>query len=538
MSKRTLPASSHRTIIVVAAAGLILFAPARPRADEPESPASPASPASPESDERRVGLSLFFGDGQMAPIQLVGNPQRFIQEIDIVATAPSSKTDQGIEPVVNGAEMARLDWSGIHQVEEDWRAPGDGTYTRQRFYRGARWMTRRSTFRVVPIGPNGKAIGSPLVADAGTDDKWREDDDGFVRRFVARQTATGCPAINDCTGATYTAQALVQLRDALHPEDRARTIPAATESLRLEWSEDEVNHRTVAVSRIKRRESPTGYGFQITLDPINQPANGQFYQPGETVHIRVTFLDGEGNRLHPPGSLPTYGQFVRGEIASGLRYYDAFRISPTLYYALKHRESNIIVTLSGPSDRVRAGSTVSGNNLFDPVATIATTGVDGWTGMARGLPPFSVSIGGLFYPPLWETPVSDVVSFPIPNDAQPGTYVAAIKARRDFGGEALNRATTIDLQIGSSAKTVFTLKTIACTTCHAQLAGLQHVLHGITDRRACYACHMPLSFEPDSPIDIRVHTIHDRSKRFPGNVHDCLTCHLTQPSQPARGLLP
>ena len=47
-----------------------------------------------------------------------------------------------------------------------------------------------------------------------------------------------------------------------------------------------------------------------------------------------------------------------------------------------------------------------------------------------------------------------------------------------------------------------------------------------------------LAIEFDNVLDIRVHTIHDRSERFGADVRQCSICHLTPPSGPARGLLP
>src|SRR4029453_5106404 len=105
-----------------------------------------------------------------------------------------------------------------------------------------------------------------------------------------------------------------------------------------------------------------------------------YFAPGDTVHLRVTFRDGQGNRLHPLGSLPTYGEFVRGEIASGLRYYDGFRLFPTTYYALKHRESNLLLTPSGPTDRLKTPTQpVQVTEFFVPQATIATPAADGYS---------------------------------------------------------------------------------------------------------------------------------------------------------------
>src|SRR5262245_66646206 len=83
-----------------------------------------------------VGLSLFFQNGVMAPLSLVGDAPRYPQEIDILVTIPGPD-DRGIEPLVQNSEFSSLDWRGVEMVEEDWRPAGDGTFIRQRFYRGA-----------------------------------------------------------------------------------------------------------------------------------------------------------------------------------------------------------------------------------------------------------------------------------------------------------------------------------------------------------------------------------------------------------------
>src|SRR5262245_59522535 len=101
-------------------------------------------PASASPPEAAVGLSLFFRDGAMAPVTLVGDARRYLQEVDIVATTAVTSTDQGIAPLLQHPEFARLNWQGVHLVEEDWRPEADGTWTLQRFYRGAHWMEQPS----------------------------------------------------------------------------------------------------------------------------------------------------------------------------------------------------------------------------------------------------------------------------------------------------------------------------------------------------------------------------------------------------------
>lgn len=176
--------------------------------------------------------------------------------------------------------------------------------------------------------------------------------------------------------------------------------------------------------------------------------------------------------------------------------------------------------------------------FFGPQVPFATTAVDGFTAVAQTVPPTAIVFGGLSDPSLWSLPVSDVVTFTIPADAEAGTYVAAVKARRDFAGEALNRGATLDIQVGQTTPTVFTPRT-TCTSCHSGArTGFDTLLHGIDDRRACFGCHASLGIEFDNALDIRVHTIHDRSNRFEADIHDCGVCHLTPPSGPQRGVLP
>src|SRR5438270_6460932 len=61
-------------------------------------------------DEAPVGLSLFFREGAIAPITLVGNPPRYLQEIDIVSSA-MTPTDQGVEPLIASGALGNLDWT-------------------------------------------------------------------------------------------------------------------------------------------------------------------------------------------------------------------------------------------------------------------------------------------------------------------------------------------------------------------------------------------------------------------------------------------
>ncbi len=207
-------------------------------------------------------------------------------------------------------------------------------------------MDEPSRLKLVALDQNGIEVGKPWVVHAGRDDKQRPGDDHFVRRFVARQSAFGCVSVGDCSGASFVSEALVQLRDALDPHDDAQRVPAAAATLRLTWNRLPAAAYEVPVTQQSDCNAPA-YGFDVSLEDIGSPANHHYYVPGEQVSLRVTFRDGEGNRLHPVGQLPSYGEFVTGQVHSGLRYLD-LSVQTRLYYALKHRESNLLAVCPDP----------------------------------------------------------------------------------------------------------------------------------------------------------------------------------------------
>jgi hypothetical protein len=394
-------------------------------------------------------------------------------------------------------------------------------------------MDQPSAFLVVPMDDHRNAVGAPLFADAGFDGQSLPSDSGFVRRFVARQVASPCDAVGDCSGATsYIAEGLVQFRDALRPDAGAHPIPAEATQLGLLWTAEPEHFRFAPVVHTQRRDAQWGYGFEPALTITNPPANGQYYVPGEVLFLQMSFTDGEGNRFFAPGQMPTYKDFEADDIPSGLRYYDGFREVLELYWALKHREGNFLVDVAGPVDQLRYAA-VSQPGLFDlfgPQTTFADATLDGFTSIATLQPPALSEL-----PPGDVNPVSDTVHFVLPTNAKPGTYVAIFKARRDYGGEALNRVAEVELQVGQaqpSPPTQFT--TGHCEDCHQGRSAFGDILHGVSDRRTCFGCHPQLGFEPDHALDCRVHTIHTRSHRFPADPYQCATCHLQQPTGPAR----
>ncbi len=486
-------------------------------------------------DHEPVGLSLFFQNGNADTLRLTKGPRRYIQELDIIERVAGA-VDEGIDPIMSSAATPSLDWSGVSLAEELWIPGLDGTFTRERYYRGAKWMEAKSSFVLTPRDHRGRRAGPQLQFDVGNDNRWRSSDDAFVRRFSARQVAVGCPGVNDCSGATYIAEALIQGRNAIRGNQHARPISPRAVRFDLKWSAQPAVTRSVLVEQRSRSQETLGYGLQVELQEVGAPVNAQYYEPGDELTLQVTFRDGDGNRLHPVGSLPTLLQVLSGDDDSGIRYLDP--TFPTrLYYAFKHRESTLIAGISGPLDALQAPETiVDPFTFFLPQTQFAFADVDGYTSVVQTIPSAAVVFGGLQDPGLWQTPVTDTLTFVVPADALPGTYVAVVKGRREYRGEALNRGATFQFQVGQTATSVFT-PTTQCSSCHGQPAtSLGTVLHGIDDRATCYTCHSSLAIEIDNRLDYRVHRVHALSDRYPGSVNTCSTCHTTPPTGPALGL--
>ena len=248
-----------------------------------------------------VGLSLWFEDGEVRfrdeskkTVDLYENFPRYIDELDITATVVTA-TDQGIEPLKHSGDMASLDWRGIQLVDEDWRPEAmtdPPTYTRSRFYRNAKWMNGNSTFLLTPVDDRGRVVGVPILTLGGQDDKWRNSDDAFIRRFDARQVTPGCRAIGDCSNATtFMAQGLMQIRDAMHSAQRAEYIGRHQEAQALPVGAALGPARsTCAAGRTTPRSTATASFRSSSGLP---PANGQ-YRARRRVDFRVTYRDGAG----------------------------------------------------------------------------------------------------------------------------------------------------------------------------------------------------------------------------------------------------
>ena len=481
-----------------------------------------------------IGLALEIDNGTGVPLAVEAGREFYVEQLDVRASLATT-VDEGVAGLAATGDFAAVPWDGVALAD---REPGglpnpDGTWVRRSFYRGAQWMELPSTFVVTPVDAAGRPVAAPVTVRAGADDRRDPGDSFFVRRLRAIQWGNDCPTPTDCTGATkFEEEALIELRHAL---STAQTIRFTSEvaALTVRWSMKAGEPWTIPVTQVE--EPRYAYGFRMDVEPLTPPGPDGSYAPGTEISFRLTLRDGEGNRLHPQGSLPTYEEVIFGLNEPGIQYYRAFFDPSTTYYRRKHRERMLMVHLIGPAQDVQPIRTIAELEQFlgpDDTLTVGLPARDGVYSEVQTIPASNDLFGGAFNPAGggWQAPVPDVFTFHLPPDAQPGTYYLSAKGRRTYLGQDVPLTETIELQVGTPARTEPALGTGGCNTCHTGPSSLAKVLHGNANRAACAGCHVPLAFELEGPIAVRLHFIHSRSDRFDAPLFACSTCHRSEKS--------
>lgn len=495
----------------------------------------PAVQAQALAAERRepVGLALEVEEGVGKELRVLAGHEFYINQIDI-RTAVAASVDEGVEGLAWEGDFAMLNWRGVRLADEEPQLLGnpDGTYTRRRFYRGARWMEQSSTFTVRQVDEHGRALGPSIQLRIGKDDERSSNDAFFIRRLGAIQWTYDCRTATDCsTARSFLEEALVEVRNAYLPA-RTFNLSPRTRALEVRWSLRPSEPYRIPVVQVQ--SAPYGYGFSIEARPLTQASANGTYAPGTAVTFQLTLKDGSGRALHPAGRLPSYNEVISGGNGAGIQYYRAFPfIDPsTTYYRRKHRERMLMTQIIGPVQRIQPIRSIIDLDAFlDPsedVQTVGTLERDGVYSQFQTFPPSNILFRGAFFPQegLWDRPVSDTWTYQLPANAEPGTYLVTVKGRRTWLGEDVPASTTLELQVGTTKRSEPRLTTGPCNSCHSNGGELSKVLHANDNRAACAGCHAPLGFELEGPIFVRTHFIHSRAERFDKPLERCSTCHL------------
>lgn len=548
MNVRGLEVSSrirHRTRAIVLVAALAAAACVAQSDDSSESTsrASQAYSAGGDGDrqascgdDKAIRLALEVDNGAGVPVKVKKGQRFYVNQIDLRA-AVTATTDEGVDGLKNSGDFASLHWKGTELVDQSFvlLANADGTFTRRRFYRGADWMDKDGTVTFRQLDGAGRPLSSPIKLDTGSEEKRTSADDFFTRRYRAIQWTNDCVSTESCAGATkFSEEALVELRYGEHP-NQDFVVDSRTRAFELRWSANPSKRYTIPVEQVERPQ--WDYGFAIDVKPLTPARPNGTYAPGDSIKFQLTLRDGNGKRLHAPGSLPTYNEVIFEGNPAGIQYYGAFFDPTATYYRRKHRERMLMAELIGPVQSPNLSVIRSPQELSDfldkDVQTVGTIEKDGVYSQFMTIPPGPALFGGAFDPTHagWAAPVSDTWTFKIADNAPPGTYLAVVKGRRVYLGEDIPASKVIEIQVGTPQKTQATLHTGNCTTCHKDESSFAKVNHGLEDRRVCAGCHVPLGFELEGPIPVRTHFVHSRTgTRFGGDLSKCATCHLDRES--------
>jgi hypothetical protein len=515
-----------------------------------------------------VAIDLRIADGRPDTLHLVAGRAYRIDQINLIAR-DERPDDDGLNALITRSSFAHLDWRGLTRAFADTVRGLDGVPFFQEIYRDAAWMGARHRLAVIPLDAEGRPTGPPVELESQADQPAIPLDAFPIRRPAV---------IREQRPAIIRAEALLQLRNASirwpRPEETIEIGPA-TRSLLLAW-EGEAGPRRDYTIPIEFVAAPAfGYGFTFDLDfAAPEPARG--FAPGDEVEVVLTFRDGAGNRLHLPGSLPTYNMF-RARLAGGLRYFDFQQ--GVLFFRDKNEEGVLLVALEGPVERARQiYHEVPASEFTGSQQVVALARRDGFTCLWQMVPPADVLFGGLADPRIWDTPISDRIRFVIPRDAYPGRYKIVGKARRVYLGESSLRTAVLAFDVHAGApespvagpqrgddatapvdaatsrrRLLASLPPATgqgdpgstpagwvgrCENCHKTgvfpLAGL---LHGNGDVETCAGCHAPLAFEPDNMMAYRVHYLHFFSRRSNVGPKTCRDCHIAPASIERASLL-
>ena len=540
-----------------------------------------------------VGLGLYVSNRAWAPdgdpwsigqytiadgLHVVDGTPRYLQEVELkakIAVAAGAPDQMVMALATSTSDFGQLDWRGLEQVPAnesgDHWAPDAATgvgYRHIVYFRGAQWMTLPSAIVVLPVDDLGRpqigcghapqdfddAVGisqecaaspslySPLVGFAGPSTPWLPNiDDWGLRMPAARVVAHGCPSVGDCSGATWYAEAAFAAKDALHPDRRAVLISPTATAVLIYWTADPQHVRRVPLIH----DAPStnyGFGFKIAADVLNPPARGYFL-PGEAVQMRVSYFDSAGNRLFPAGSLPSYGDGMHGTPASaGLRYLIFTDDIERGWWGDWHQHDHTIA-FGGPVDRMQQLGTVpiTFGTLFLPQIPTADLANDGWNGFVQILPQTWIAFPCLSgETTACNAPASDTFSWTVPAEAQPGTWVATVKARREWEGEPRQAATAVNVQVGTPSPTQYAVQVHGCERCHTGQLAINLIHHGFTSPGAhCKLCHTD-DYQVigiyDAALDYRAHdhALYPFFKSMGGDINDCLSCHDVMPTSPLR----
>ena len=407
-----------------------------------------------------MGLALEVDGGTGIPLKVKAGQSFFINQIDLRASITATR-DEGVDGLRRAGDFAQLPWQGVRLADEEpiLLPNPDGTFTRRRFYRDAQWMEQPSVFTVQPVDAQGRPTGRAISLHIGKDDKFKSNDDFFIRRLRAIQWGYDCRTGTDCTGAkSFSEEALVELRNAPHrrhplhplgghPRPAAELVAAPRRPLHHPRGAGGPAHLRVWLLHRREGRHPGARGWHLRPRHRRSPSSSRC-------------ATGPASASTRRAACPPTTRSLSGRIEPGIQYYRAFAfIDPsTTYYRRKHRERMLMTQIIGPAQRIQPIRSIVDLDAFlgpDDVQTIATLERDGVYSQFQTFPPANKLFGGAFFPETrgWDAAVSTSWTYQLPANAEPGTYLVTVKGRRTYMGEDIPASRTLEIQVGSPERT-------------------------------------------------------------------------------------
>lgn len=500
---------------------------------DPLGPSGPPDPMAPPPD------APITPTGTMT---LVQNHPYFINDLTFLDEAVNAHTDPAdMQAVVrwfsNDSMFKGLDWTNTSVLKEDWYnidlGAGPGTWAREVSFANANWMNSTDDHFTVEVLDKAGTVRSTTTYNR-TDFLTESSTAGHSRiswrvEGVAPPNFPGDiePHPSPLLGGappTFRTVARIDMSGSTNPFNTFKATELGDGAIRVTWSLMPDAPFYFPVKVIDPNAAPAtcypadggttlvqcGFG----LDPqihFSEPQNGSFYQPGEPFDLLLSLKDANGNLLHDPQFLPSGADFFGGN-SNGIIY------SPAWETYTFERDATSAFQVAGPIDRLVPA---------DPSQDTP------WTTIRRE----ATLIDGAF---ATEQVVPDVFNSPWPTrrpiqldpNAPAGTYVALLKAHREFNGERTSKLTAAFFQVGQAQPTSYPGRVGNCQICHRGVLSLDNLRHGLSvdHVEACKACHTQVFDDIGGQVKVEIHQIHFRSLKYPQPKNDCTICHLARES--------
>lgn len=483
-------------------------------------------------------------------LRLMAGTRYFLNQLtlsDIVLNKHTNGADltDAVRWMKNESRFRNLDWSDLGRVSDQWTFStgiegfSQDAWTREVLFDNARWRTvKDDTFTVEIIDQDGVTPRMTPVVYSRTDFLADSAYGGHTRVGWRMETVQApqspgdvvphpLPVLSGQPASPPAFRTLVKIEmvGSTNPFKtfEAPFIPGPA-ILKVTWSQlpDEpfffpielVTPEGLAPTCTNADGQPVACGFGV--DPkfkFSTPANGRgYYEPGESFRLFLDMRDGDGNQMLPAGVLPS-GKDMLADKANGLLY-----ATQASYFTLLERDSLPAYMVAGPLQKLQVRS--------DPQAKAPY-----WSANAEsvGLVDSLATLSA--FPGVFGSTWTTRYSVNLPQDAEPGTYVALVKTQRYFLGERVAKTNSYFFQVGQQEPTTYPNAVGNCQLCHRGVLSLDNLRHGlgVDHVEACKTCHQRDS-DLVPRIQTLIHQMHNTSPRYTQNKTDCTVCHLTKES--------